>query len=318
MACRFHLLASLLLLTACTDQEEPDLRLGLLDWPGAEPVHLAGEIDILDEDRIDCVEFENPADLASAFRLGGVDAACLTADFAVDLAQSIPELNIVFTISHSVGADLVLARTEIATMADLRGGRIGLEVNPSSAHVLDGLLRHADLEVEDVELVSVDIADHRHAFDEHDLDALVTHQPYAHRAMTLNGLHVVFDSSAIPWEIVDVLLTRKSVLETKDRVFDHLIDGWTETLDRIGAGSARLVEFGARRGPISEAEYRRMLADVEILDAEDNRRLLVEQPESMIEILERCETVLRRWGIVRRDVDLQRLPDGRFFDGPAP
>ncbi len=313
MFARTYLVGLLLTLVACSGPDEPGFRLGLLTWPGNEPVHFAREVGAIDSVRIEFVEFESPADLASAFRLSGIDAACLTADFAVDLAQASPDLRIVFVVSESVGADVVLAREEITDASELRGARIGVEVSPLGAHVLDGLLRHAGLEAADVELVSVDVADHREAFDEHDLDALVTYQPYAERVTEDDGLHVVFDSSEIPGEIVDVILTRQSVLETRERSLRHLIDGWTTTLERIDHDPAAFVAFGARHEAVPEETFRRMLAGIEIFDAADNRRLLVEETGATLEVLRRCEAALRRQGLIREPVDLSRLPDGRFF-----
>ncbi len=318
MLAKRHLVGMLLLVAACGGPDEPELRLGLLTWPGNEPVHFAREVGVIDSAKVEFVEFGSPADLATAFRLSGIDAACLTADFAVDLAQASPDLRIVFVVSESVGADMVLAREQIADASELRGARIGVEASPLGAHVLDGLLRQAGLETADVELVSVDVADHREAFAEHDLDALVTYQPYAEWATEEDGLHVVFDSSEIPGEIVDVVLTHQSVLETRERSLRHLIEGWTIALDGIDQDPAAFVEFAAAREAVSKETFLSILAGIEIFDGDDNRRLLVEEPGVMVEVLRRCEAALRRQGLIHEPIDLSRLPDGRFFTERRP
>ena len=61
----------------------------------------------------------------------------------------------------------------------------------------------------------------------------MTFEPVRSRLLQ-QGARVLFDSSMIPSEIVDVLAVHESVLETSPAALHHLLAGWFAALDHLG------------------------------------------------------------------------------------
>src|SRR5690606_35519388 len=120
---------------ACGPPPEP-LRVGILVWPAFELPLVATELGWLPERQVRLVDFQSPADLVRALRRGQADAATLTLDCLPRLAAD-TSTRIVFVVDRSRGADALVARPDIPSLAALRGRRVALEAGELGRRVLE-------------------------------------------------------------------------------------------------------------------------------------------------------------------------------------
>ena len=74
---------------------------------------------------------------------------------------------------------------------------------------------------------------HFEAYNRGDVDAVVTFEPVKSQLLRA-GAHVLFDSSMIPGEIIDVLVAKARVAREKEQEVKAVLQGYFDALDAIG------------------------------------------------------------------------------------
>ena len=227
------LLIGLFFLLSCTTKPQPILRVATNVWPGYEPLYLARSLGLYAQTPIRLVEMTSASQVSHAIRNGTVEVAALTLDETLSLIQD-PNLNlrVILVMDISNGADVLLARDNITNLAALRGKRIGVENNATGAIVFGAALESVGLATESVNMIPLTINDHLPAWNNNQIDALVTFEPV--RSQLLNmGARELFDSSQIPGRILDVLVVRADVLNHHDAALKALIAGYFAALEHM-------------------------------------------------------------------------------------
>jgi len=228
---RWPSLILLLVLAGCRADEEP-LRIGSNLWPGYAPLRLAEERGYFGNTPVRHVEFSSATEVVRAYRNGLIDVAALSADEAIIAAEGQPGHRIVLVCDLSHGADVVMARPGVDSMAALKGKRVAAETTVLGAYVLSRALELSGLKPTDVEVVPTVVPDHEAAYRSGKVDAVVTFEPHRTRLLAA-GARVVFDSSQIPGEIADVLLTRPTLPPAHERALRVVVGGWFRALDDL-------------------------------------------------------------------------------------
>jgi NitT/TauT family transport system substrate-binding protein len=201
----------LTLLAACDSAQNAPLRLGTHAWPGYETLHLAESLGYFEPSAIRIVQFANASQTALALRNGTADAAALTLDEALTLMQDGADLRVILVMDISNGADVVMARPEILKLQGIRGRKVAVENGAVGAVMLDATLEAAGLKIEDIRLVSATMNEHVNVYRTGKADVVVTFEP-VRSELVKQGARLLFDSSAIPGRIMDVLVVRANVI----------------------------------------------------------------------------------------------------------
>lgn len=220
-----------LCLVACQGERD-ELRIGSGRWLGYAPLYLADELERLEPKGIRLVEYPNTTGVLRGFRNGLLDAAMLTLDETLALQASGHDLEILLVTNLSAGADALYALPPIRNLTDLRHQRIGVENTALGAFFMSRILDEAGLAEDDVTLVSLPVHEHVAAMRAHRIDAVVSFASSG-PALTELGARRIFDSRALPGEIIDVLVVdrRRVGLEQRHQLrqlwYTHLSD-WQE------------------------------------------------------------------------------------------
>ena len=197
----------LALLPGCGDrQTSRTIQIGINDFPAHELLYLAQEKGFFREEGVDVriVEFSSLGDSAIAFRNKQLDGVATTlVELVTESADAPGSIKAIWALDYSRGADVILARENISTIAALRGRRVGLEASSVSLLLLGRSLQKAGLTLNDVKLVEMDPLRSESALETSKVDAIVSYSPYADRLLKRPGIRKIFDSSAIPTEILD-------------------------------------------------------------------------------------------------------------------
>ncbi|HEV8542932.1 MAG TPA: ABC transporter substrate-binding protein, partial [Verrucomicrobiae bacterium] len=282
--------------SGCTAKIEPPLRVGAIVWTGYEPLFLARTLGKFDETAIKLVEYPNTPEVIRSFQNGAIEVAAMTGDEFLRLAADDPDVRIVLFIDFSRGADALVATPQFDCVKELKRHRIGVEVNSPGVFLLARALESASMTARDVEVVPIENDQHVSEFKGGKVDAVITFEPHRSKLLQAGG-HVLFDSAQIPGEIVDFLVVRKSLIETRRKSLEMLIRAWFEAREYLIAERKSACAKMALREQVSPAEMEKSLSLIEIPSLEKNRELLVTARQKTYENFKAMHQEMLRSGI---------------------
>jgi NitT/TauT family transport system substrate-binding protein len=267
------LLGLILALGGCMGDTKPPLRIGTNVWIGSEPLYLARELGELDPEAAQLVEYPSASEVLRAFRNQAIDGMIISLDellvLAVDGLQ--PKIVLVADVSH--GADVVVGRSSMHEMKDLKGKPVAVESGALGAYVLSRALALNDMQASDVNIVHLESNEHPAAFAQGQVDGAVTFDPYRSQLLEA-GAQILFDSSQIPGEIVDLLAVRASVLEENPQAVTALLTGWFKALDYLKREPKDAAARMAVRQQVTGEQFLEALKGLRFPTREENLQML--------------------------------------------
>lgn len=262
-----------LALPGCTRETESPLRIGTNVWIGSEPLYLARDLGHLPAKSVQLLEYPSASEVLRAFRNQAIDGMVISLDelFGLTAEGMRPRAILVVDVSH--GADAIVGRSGLASMADLRGKRVAVESGALGAFVLSRALALNGMQASDVTVVQMESNEQPGAFEKGQVDAAVTFDPYRTQ-MLKHGATTLFDSTRIPGEIVDLIAVRQSVLDKHPKATQTLLTGWFKAIDylqRDPADAAR--RMGIRQQTTGE-QYLAALRGLHIPSREENLKMI--------------------------------------------
>jgi NitT/TauT family transport system substrate-binding protein len=218
------------LVAGCARESESGLRIGTNVWIGSEPLYLARELGHLDPAAVQLVEYPSASEVLRAYRNQAIDGMVISLDELFGLAVDGLQPKIILVVDVSNGADVVVGRPGMRSMRDLKGKSVAVESGALGAFVLARALAISGMQAGDVNVVHLESNEQPGAFERGEVDGAVTFDPYRGQFLKA-GASVLFDSTKIPGEIVDLLAVRGSALERKQKSVDALLRGWFSALD---------------------------------------------------------------------------------------
>lgn len=301
-------LGAIVLLAGCGKAVERPLQLGTVIWPGYEPLYLARSLGYFDESRVRLVEYTATTDTIEAYRNDALDMAALTLDEVLLLKQQGKDLRIILVTDISNGADVIVARSGIASMSGLKGKRIGVEASALGAYVLGRSLDLAGMKPEDIEVVPLQLGEHEAAFLEGKVEAVVTFEPVKTKLLNAGG-KVIFDSSSIPNEIIDVLVVKPDYLKTHREEVSKVVKAWFKALAYLDEHKADAAQRIAGRLGISPEEFLASLDGLKLADRAINERMLGGNPPGIDANLKRLIGVMQAKALLRGAVNTDNMVD---------
>jgi len=211
------LLLLFIVLLGCQPTPEA-IRLGGNRWLGYSPFYLADDLGWTEPSGVRLVEYPTTTGVLRGFRNGMLDAALLTLDEAIALQGNAADLDleIILITDVSVGADALFARAPLTSITELAGRRIGVENTALGAYLLSRVLDQAQLDISELQVVSLPINEQLEAFRAGRVDAVITFASEG-PALEAEGARRIFDSRQLPGEIVDVLVVDRHRVSPEQR-----------------------------------------------------------------------------------------------------
>lgn len=228
--------------------QEP-LQMVLDPWPSNELLWLAHERGFFSAEGLEMrvIEMGSSSDASGAFARGKADLFVATpAELARIAGSTGPQPKVVLALNWSAGADVVLARVGVDSLAALKGRTVAYEPDGLTAHLLQRALESVRLTWNDITPVPMTTASMPAAFAAGTVDALVSYPPWSTSMLQAGRVHALFDSRQIPKEICDLLIVRADIL----RQFPDL----TARLTRIWDRTLALLEIEATWGEMAKRE----------------------------------------------------------------
>lgn len=265
--------ATLVLLASCAREPESALRIGTNVWIGSEPLYLAREIGKLDPATVQLVEYPSASEVLRAYRNQAIDGMVISLDELFGLAVDGLDPRVILVVDVSHGADVVVGRPDMRTMRDLKGKAIAVESGALGAFVLSRALAKNEMQASDVKVVHLESNEQPRAYEKGEVDGAVTFDPY--RAQFLKaGAKVLFDSTQIPGEIVDLIAVRASALERKPKAVQALLTGWFDAIDYLKREPADAAKRMGIRQQTSGEQFQAALKGLHIPTRSENLAMI--------------------------------------------
>ena len=249
------------------------LKIGYSDWPGWVAWEVGIEKGWFKEAGVD-VTFEWFDYVASmdAFAAGQLDAVTMTNGDALVTGATGAKSVMILINDYSNGNDMVVGAPGIASIKDLKGKKIGVEVGfVSHLLLLDGLKQNGMSE-SDVELVNVPTNETPQVLASGDVSAIVAWQPNSGMALKLvPGSKKIFSSADQPGLIYDVLAVSPESLAARKDDWTKVAKVWYRIVDYIKDPKTYddAVQIMAARVGIEPAEYKGFIDGTKILTKDE-------------------------------------------------
>src|SRR5215213_2128216 len=207
-SCLLACSAMMLGLAGCVREPDAALRIGTNVWIGSEPLYLARELGQLDPAVVQLVEYPSASEVLRAFRNEAIDGMVISLDELFGLAVDGLQPRVVLVVDVSHGADVVVGRPGMRSMRDLMGKSVAVESGALGAFVLSRALAKNGMQPGDVKVVHLESNEQPNAFEKGRVDGAVTFDPYRTQFLKA-GATILFDSTQIPGEIVDLIAVRE-------------------------------------------------------------------------------------------------------------
>lgn len=296
-------------LNGCAPPSLP-LRVGTIVFPGYELLFLARSLGWLKPELVRLIELQNSSDSVRALAAGKLEAAQLTMDEMISARAGGVDLRAILVLDTSDGADQVLARPGIS-MSNLAGHKIAAEDNSVGALMMASLLEASGLRVDQVVKVPITQSRAVEIYQKGLAEVLVTAEPWASQIKALGG-HTIFDSTAVPDRIVDVIAVRADALETHANSLRHLVAMQFSALDYFRKHPDQASVYMAPRLQIAAGDVVASFGGLKLPDRTQNQEM-IRKNGSLYRNLPLLQSILLNAKLLRKSVDVHALLDDRFI-----
>ncbi|HXH28477.1 MAG TPA: ABC transporter substrate-binding protein, partial [Candidatus Polarisedimenticolia bacterium] len=291
-------------LNACLRQPPEPLRIGVNAWPPFELLYLAREKGFLRDAGADVelVDFSSYTGVLRSYHQGNIDGFFATLN-EVLIAENFQDLPaVVLVADYSYGGDALIVNDGITDLRQLKGKAIAYEQSGLGSYVLERVLDKAGLQPGDVRAENRLPEEGRRAFQNREVDALITYEPDVGRLVRERGARVLFSSRDIPGEIVDVLAMRRAATATRADEIGRMLKAWFRAAEYDRAHPDEAAALMARRQNVTVQEFLQGLNGAHVPDLAENKVLLgpATRRGSLHQAAERLGSFLLKHGLTRR------------------
>jgi len=303
-------LAVSFLITACDSKivNEP-LRVGTNDWPGYESLHLAKSKKYYNSD-VKMVEMGSASEVLRAYKNGAIELAALTLDEVLLLRSQGFDPVVIAVLDISQGGDVIIAKNGISSMQGLKGKLLGFEYTALGAYMVSRALEINSMKHDDLTLIPLEFSEHKSAFENDKVDAVVTFEPVRSYLLDSGGTEV-FTSKEIPGEIIDVLVVSKSLIEKRKEELKQVLLGWKRAQNYLVNNTSEAAVEIAARYKFTPKKFIDSLDGLKLPTAKENIQIF---KESLPNAVKQLQKVMLSKKLLNKEIDTSDLIDSSFIE----
>lgn len=206
------------------------IYVGWMPWPYAQQAGIVKKWADKYGIKIDVVQINDYVESINQYTAGKFDGVTVTNMDALTIpAAGGVDTTALIVGDFSNGNDGIVIKNG-KSVADLKGKKINLVELSVSHYLLARALQSAKLSEKNVSVVNTSDADMVAAFKSKDVVACVTWNPLLAEVAAEPGASLIYDSSKIPGEIIDMLVVNTGVLKDNPDFGKALVGIWYETM----------------------------------------------------------------------------------------
>ncbi|MBD2198964.1 MULTISPECIES: ABC transporter substrate-binding protein [Calothrix] len=303
--------------SASKEFKRPPLKVQFGSFVGEYPGLIAQEKGLFKAQGVDVeLIYKRHTKLEQAnFSAGKYDGISLSLGSFIILSATNPDIQGVMVIDESTGADVVVAQSQIQTIADLKGKKLGVNLGGFSEVFGTEMLKTGKLTSDDVKLVQAEALEIPQHLKNNVIQAGHTWQPHVSKAIKL-GEHILFTSKQTPGLILDMIIFRQDIIRDRPEDIRGFVRGWLQASNywkaNIQEGNAIISK--ALKIPSNKLS----LEGVSLTDLAENKKLFQSSnPNSIYKTAEIYADFFIRSGNVTRLPELKNLFNSSFLQNPS-
>lgn len=267
------MLSLLLVATSTTALAATPLRIGYSDWPGWTAWQVAIEKHWFKDAGVD-VDFQwfDYSASLDAFAAGQLDAVGMTNGDALVIGSSGAKSKIVMVNDYSAGNDVVLGKSDIKSIKDLKGKDVSVEKGLVDHLLFLDALKKNGMKPSDVNWVWGKTNDMPQMLQQPNVAAIGAWQPVVGQAMqAVPGSHPLFTSNDEPGLIYDVLGVNPTSAYQRRNDWVKVVKVWDKVVNYINDPKTHddAVRIMAERVGVAPKEFGKMLGGTHLLSLKD-------------------------------------------------
>ncbi|MGW0805522.1 ABC transporter substrate-binding protein [Nonomuraea sp. NPDC002799] len=320
---RLLLVALLTACTACgggapstpTASSGKPVTLGFSAWPGWFPWQVAQEKGLFAKNgvEVELKYFDSYTDSLTALATGNIDANSQTLNDTLASVSGGAQQTVVLVNDNSTGNDQIIAKSGIASVADLKGRTVAAEQGTVDHYLLLLALREAGLTQADITFKPLPTDAAAAAFKAGQVDAAGVFAPFTTTALELPGSTAIATSKDFPGAIPDHLVVSRAFVASRPEAVQGLVKTWFDTLAWIGANKTEAQAIMAKRAGVSERAYADYDAGTTIFSLAQNREAF--STGALERQAKEIAAFLTESGLADTAPPLDGLLDPRFVQG---
>lgn len=236
---------------AAAAEKKPTYKIAWTIYAGSMPLAYAQDHGILQKwgDKygftLEAVQMNDYIEAQTQFSLGAfAGSIAMSLDALTIPAASGVDTTVVLPLSASVGSDGIVLRGKGKTLADIKGQNVNLVELSGSHYLLARALDSVGLREADVNIINTSDSDIGALFVDKNTQAVVTWKPQLSGILEqFDDVSLVFDSSKIPNELVDVLMVQTELLAREPNLGKALAGAWYEALTAMSPSHSEHAKF---------------------------------------------------------------------------
>ncbi|MGV0104525.1 ABC transporter substrate-binding protein [Nostoc sp. DSM 114160] len=317
---------SIFLVTAClllacntsapTEVKRPPLKVVFASFVGELPGIIAQEKGFFKDQGVD-VELihKQYTQLEQAnFNAGKYDGITSSLGNFIIWSGINPDIQGAIVIDESIGADVVVAKSKIKTVADLKGKKLGANLGGFSEVFVTEMLKTANLTSDDVSLVQLEASEIPQRLKNNTIQAGHTWQPYLSEAMKLGG-NILFTSKQTPGLILDLIIFRGETIRDRPEDISAFVRGWLQasTYWKANVEEGKAIVSKALKIPLDTLS----LEGINLTDLGENQKYFQSSnPKSIYQTAKIYADFFIRSGNLTRIPELKSLFNSSFLNPP--
>lgn len=301
------LLAMLLLAASFLPHHEKKSRLRIVPGvcPAAEPLLVAGDLQVLPPNRFQIIEITWSSAVVRAFGSGAADVAVVTFDSVMRMREAGQKLKVLKVLSQSAGGDAVLGRQETQRLQDLKGKRIGVE-RSAGFYLLVNALESAGMTMAEIEAVPMFQSEMELALEGGLVEAVVVTEPWLTK-LSNKGTRNLYDSSQLKVPITYLLVASERACKSSREELETLLQVQEEMAGTLWAGKPFLgMDAVLRRENLNAAELTACLGRLRRLNKTESEGVLKQLPQLALQMEEQ---------MIRAGIIMSKPAGGEWIDG---
>jgi NitT/TauT family transport system substrate-binding protein len=309
----------LVTVTACSSSAKKGvtLRVSYNLWVGSAGMYIAEQKGYFKDAGLDVklVEFTSPTESTQALLNGNVDIASTTFDTAVMVKSnenSGQDLKFFHMTDQSYGADGIVAKSGITSVADLKGKTVAVTIGAVNHFLLSHALQQAGLSDTDVNLTNASPEQTGPLFLTGKVDAAVTWEPYLSEAKAKGG-NILYSTKDAPDLIIDGDVASKKLIDEQSdalRKYAEAIEKGTQFYLSNPDEGAQIV---ADKLSTTKEDVMTMMEGVKLVTESDGKKWFTDNENVLVQRAGEFSTFFKERDLIKTDVDGTSLLDNFLY-----
>ncbi|BAY62917.1 hypothetical protein NIES22_29930 [Calothrix brevissima NIES-22] len=308
-------LCVILIANACSvgqNQSLQPLRIGITSWVGFDIVRYAQPAGIFKQRglTVELVQFDNQQDSSRAVIRGGLDAAFVSFWDAMQVDPGNDKPVVLMTTNISAGADGIVAKPAIKSVADLRGKQVGAKLGTVNHLILLEALKAHKIKPAEVKILDYSNEVAAEKIKTGAIDAAVLWEPMlGETAKKIKG-NIIHTTKQLDSLVIDILMSSDSTVKTKKAEFKQFLLAWFDVMQAVETQPKKVFDNVAQILGQSSDSVAADYAGLKKGDMTLNRRMFAADSRlnsAKKEIIQLLQADPRHGRVIRQDVEINTV-----------